>query len=228
MVYELKQCIDKCRMDELKTICRSQNINNIEITIREDRLTVLQYVIKKCNSNFLSHVLSSCDIDVNQVDSYGRTALWYAIMLRKYKKAKILIDFGANSTIEDGFTSFHWLVSIGKISLIRSVLKNKNFSINKRDYDSLNSLDRTALHWAAQENQVKIAEMLLKNNIAVNLAESDGRTALHIAASQGNYNFVKLLLKYHADINIIDKFGTTPKEYARLYHHEEITNLLNK
>lgn len=228
MVNELKQCIDKCRKDELKTICRSQNINNIEITIKEDRLTILQYIIKKCNSSFLIYALNYCHLNINLVDNYGRTALWYAIMLGKYKKANILIDFGANSTIEDGFTSFHWIVSIGKISLLRSILKNKNFSINKRDHDSLNSLDRTALHWAAQENRVKIAKMLLKNNIAVNLVDSEGRTALHIAASEGNYNFVKLLLKYHADINIIDKFGITSKEYAQLYNHKEITNLLDK
>lgn len=51
---------------------------------------------------------------------------------------------------------------------------------------------------------------------------------VYIAASEGNYNFVKLLLKYHADINIIDKFGITSKEYAQLYNHKEITNLLDK
>ena len=71
----------------------------------------------------------------------------------------------------------------------------------------------TALHYAATENQLEIAEMLLKKNASPNIQDTAGWTPFHSAASSRNYKVCKVLLKYDGDPSIKNNSNSSAFAY---------------
>ncbi|KAL5722536.1 hypothetical protein ACHQM5_006048 [Ranunculus cassubicifolius] len=67
----------------------------------------------------------------------------------------------------------------------------------------------TALHWAAEKEDVKLLHLLLSKGVNVDALSNDG-TALRWAATKGNHKAVRLLLNRHADPNISYLQTSTP------------------
>ena len=63
----------------------------------------------------------------------------------------------------------------------------------------------SALHFAAEENHIKIIDILLKNNADIEAMTKFGRTPLHLASLKGLIDSVKLLLDYGANVNSLDQ-----------------------
>ena len=68
----------------------------------------------------------------------------------------------------------------------------------------------TALHWAANNNNVEATQLLLASQqIDVN-KNIDGVTALHCAAAQRNGETIQLLLgNQQVDVNLKENYGNT-------------------
>jgi ankyrin repeat protein len=79
---------------------------------------------------------------------------------------------------------------------------------------SKNSEGFTALHYAASDGYMEIADLLLTKNADVNAKTGKGETPLHYAASHGYRDIVELLLSNKADMNVRDGIGCTPLYYA--------------
>ena len=87
--------------------------------------------------------------------------------------------------------------------------------------------DWNALLWAAKENHVQMAEMLLGLGMDINeqqpvTASSSKHTALHVAAQKGNVEMVKLLLEKRCDTTLRDKHNQTALQLAEKKKHTEI------
>ncbi|KAK4879201.1 hypothetical protein RN001_007347 [Aquatica leii] len=77
----------------------------------------------------------------------------------------------------------------------------------------------TALHLAALNNHVEVAEQLVLNGKAnMDLQNVNLQTALHLAVERQHTQIVRLLVKEGANLNIADKDGDTPLHEA-LRHH---------
>ncbi|GFH28405.1 predicted protein [Haematococcus lacustris] len=74
--------------------------------------------------------------------------------------------------------------------IVRQVERNIEYNINQRD-----KFQRTALHWAAECNQVEAAEALLDYGCDVTACECNGRTAVHLAAREGHAGMLQALLQ---------------------------------
>ncbi len=68
----------------------------------------------------------------------------------------------------------------------------------------------TALHSAAQHDNLAIVELLLKYGANPNSVDYRGETPLHSAAQCNNLPAVELLLKHGANPNSADRYGVTP------------------
>lgn len=98
----------------------------------------------------------------------------------------------------------------------------------------------TALHHAADKDQVEAARALVRRGADVNLKAKEGEsqlnfghfageTALHVAAVRSGAEFIRVLLDGGADKSIMSLHGKTAYDYAVEHGRpEEITQLLRQ
>lgn len=86
----------------------------------------------------------------------------------------------------------------------------------------------TALHAAVYQEDYKIVQLLLKNNIDINAVDDNKQTALIMAVNGSTPKIVSILLKYKPDVSITDSKGKTAFVHAMARKNEEIIQLLKQ
>lgn len=225
---KIKNIIDNCRIEELIQVVKN-NIKfiNLELTINKKSNHWIYYLYDRCGKDSVKVLLDSNIVDSNDLRNKNNTSLvWQAYADQKDDLVKLLLNHGASSILDKGFTLLHWVSSNGDIQILKIILLN-NININIKDIVN-NDEDRTPLHWAAQENQVEAGILLLKYGANIEATDIDGKTPLHIASSEGNNEFVDFLIKKGANKDPKDNFQITPKKYAELYGHVKLKTKLEK
>jgi uncharacterized protein len=87
---------------------------------------------------------------------------------------------------------------------IRALLKQR-VDVNAPQVDGM-----TALHWSAYQDDLEIAELLVRAGANVKAANRYGVTPLSLASTNGNTAMIELLLKAGADPNAALPGGETP------------------
>lgn len=67
-----------------------------------------------------------------------------------------------------------------------------------------NNFFQTPLHLAVITKQLKIVEILLKCNVAVDIPDYYGNTALHIACREGNTDIAQIMFQYASNHLMLD------------------------
>ena len=217
---EIKKAIDSCQIDELEKIFKNYiEIINFELELNNESVHWLDYLYEHCGKNSVNKILDSKIIDCNLLKKKNISLVWKSYLAQKYELVELLLNNGASSIVDEGYTLLHWVVSNGDIEMLKIILLNhKNINLDVKDLTNEDK-DRTPLHWAAQENQIENGGMLLEHGANIEARNINGKTALHIAASSGNKEFVKLLIEAGADKQAKDNSNLTPKRYAELYGH---------
>ena len=106
------------------------------------------------------------------------------------------------------------------MNAVKGYLQNPDIDVNVTD-----STAETPLHKACNTGNLKILELLLKQNgIKISPKSDNGETPLHIASRRGNLEAARLLLDAEldeadqCDINMPDSKGLTPLCYATKLH----------
>lgn len=71
-----------------------------------------------------------------------------------------------------------------------------------------NFRSRSLLIWAAQESNLKAAEVLLAAGAGPSICDEDDYSPMYQAASEGDERFVALLVEHGADVNQMTLHGT--------------------
>ena len=102
-------------------------------------------------------------------------------------------------------------------------LIDEEINLNYRD-----EMGFSVLHYAVDEGNFKICEILIKTNlIDINLKSlNEGKTPLHISSKHGYFDISKLLLLNNAKINIFDNERNSPLHYSIEGNFFELTKLL--
>ena len=81
----------------------------------------------------------------------------------------------------------------------------------------------TALHYAVEANDRKLANLLVKNYADVKVQDADLQTPLHIACIKGHTEIFKMLFDacYQAKESV-DRFNKTPLDYANQLERKDI------
>jgi ankyrin repeat protein len=112
--------------------------------------------------------------------------------------ALVLIDHGADVNVRSGSLTFP----------------------RRRNGQSVLSLGSwTPLMYAARENAVDAARVLVKSHVDLDLTDPDGATALAIAIINANYDFAAFLLDAGANPNIVDTEAGMGPLYAAIDMH---------
>lgn len=95
-------------------------------------------------------------------------------------------------------------------------------------FDDINATavdGENALHWAASQNDLAAARLLIEAGINIDQHGDLGHTPLHDAATFGHRDMVLLLIESGADVYALTE-GETPFDLARISGHTEICDLL--
>ncbi len=96
-------------------------------------------------------------------------------------------------------------VRSGDVVTVKALLR-EHVPVNSAEGDG-----STALHWAAYDNNLDIARLLIAAHADVNATTRlEAQTPLYMAAENGSAPMVELLLRRGAHVNQPDSLGTTP------------------
>jgi hypothetical protein len=79
---------------------------------------------------------------------------------------------------------------------------------------------------SSKRGEKEAAELLIKDGVDINSADSSGRTALMFAAWHGHTDICRLLMENGAEMKIYDEDEWDAVEFARLGRHEGTVTLL--
>ncbi|XP_067677818.1 E3 ubiquitin-protein ligase MIB1-like isoform X1 [Haliotis asinina] len=151
-------------------------------------------------------------------DSEGDTALHDAISKKRDDMISLLLEHAADITIanNNGFNALHHAALRGNPSAMRILLSKlpRPWIVDEKKDDGY-----TALHLAALNNHVEVAELLVHQGKAnMDIQNVNLQTPLHLAVERQHTQIVRLLVREGCNLNVPDKDGDTPLHEA-LRHH---------
>ncbi|XP_022097091.1 E3 ubiquitin-protein ligase MIB1-like [Acanthaster planci] len=151
-------------------------------------------------------------------DSEGDTALHDAISKKRDDILSLLLENNADICVtnNNGFNALHHAALRGNPSAMKVLLSclPRPWIVDEKKDDGY-----TALHLAALNNHVEVAELLVNQGHAnLDIQNVNQQTALHLAVERQHTQIVRLMVRAGAKLDIPDKDGDTPLHEA-LRHH---------
>jgi ankyrin repeat protein len=170
----------------------------------------------------------------------GDTALMIASRTGKLDAVRVLLDRGAKVNVQEtwgGTTALMWAVA-EKHPSVAQLLVERGADVNARSYYVPSASGRgfegttpvaqkpsgnfeefasgwlTPLMFAARENDLESARLLVKAGAEINAQSGDGKDALSLAFFDGSYDVAEFLIDSHANVNQADAQRFTPLFWA--------------
>jgi ankyrin repeat protein len=171
-------------------------------------------------------VLLEAGADADSPNPEGQTALLSVARTGNVEAAEVLIGEGATVDAREkwgGQTALMWasarrhprmmqlLISKGADVNARSTVRNYQRHVTAEGRPkNLDSGGFTPLLYAARENCLACAEVLLKNGADIDLPDPDGVSPLLLAIMNANWDLAGHLIEAGADVNQWDIYGESP------------------
>lgn len=192
--------------------------------------TAVHLLAEKNQSSQLDSLLSDASrVEIDEVlmctNAQGNTALHLAaqhgsteVVLSLAGQQSSSLQEAMKVTNADGLTPLLLAAKEGHVQVAHELLNEVPSGVMHGDQDAGN----TALHFAAQEGQLVMVELLLARGADVNAWNNFHQTPLHLAATWNESLVVHRLLECGADPVAVDDQGKTPLELARIQEHVEL------
>ena len=192
--------------------------NGIDFNQRDrNGSTLLMYAAMNSSSEILEYLIQK-KVSISDKDSYGFTALFWAIMKgRNLKNIEILLKNGAN---------IYDRTATGMTPLMCSFYNEyiSQFELAKRLYElgsNINDSDMNGAsvfqHALIASNDIRVIKYLIDNNINKTKQDNNGNNPLIYAVQNPLFSQVLDLGIFHKnDFYVIDKFGLSAIHYAAM------------
>ena len=183
----------------------SNNTNNsekIEINIHHTKCPTLNISNTKTPSDNPNS--SNMSGDVPSVHSNSKKTL----------NTNANTELAENQNLDKIYRKFLVLAKRGDkekfLDIYSKISSNPNgININYKDENG-----NTALHYACDEGNLKIVEILLEVKCDPNIKNIHKQTPLHLSAKRGYFDISKLLIEHGAQLNLYDSEKNTPIHYV--------------
>lgn len=196
--------------------------NGLSINMRLENGMSLAHLSTIQESYPLLQCLISNNINLNNQDIQGLTALDYMALLRTKQLIKDINETNRIRLTHDahGNTALLWAMLNQDHEIVTMILNQSGFLELK------NPFELTTSHIAAIQNMGDVINHLAKINTSIEKRDFLGRTPLHWSVQRGNFNATKTLLALDADPYVKDHFGISPFKLALLTGQEHLISLL--
>ncbi len=152
-------------------------------------------------------VLLEHGANINTKETWGgTTALMWAVSERHPEVTRLLVERGADVNAKSNFVP---AASGRGFEGTAAVAPKPGQTI-----EEFASGWMTPLMFAAREDDLESARILIQGGADVNAVGGDGKDALALALFNGSYDIASLLIDSHADVNHADAQGFTPLFWA--------------
>jgi len=196
-----------------KLIAQGADVNVAE---GENAWTPLLAAAKGAHSEVVKVLLAN-GANVNLAETYGYTALYYAIWNDDEETVKSLISGGADvnkgpAEEMDDDSPLCYAIWQRHAGIVKDVL-DAGADINTKDEKGY-----TPLYWAAFSSSKDILDLILSRGKYNN--------TIHLDACKGDMDRVTTLIDGGTDVNTKDEFGCTPLHWAALADSPEVAGFL--
>ncbi|XP_063416222.1 rabankyrin-5-like [Mytilus trossulus] len=160
--------------------------------------------------------------NINALDMFQRTPVYYACIGRYTEIVKLLIRYKAdiNQSTSTGSTPLHAACEKESIKIVEILIENlANVNVKEKTVES-------PLHVACRHGNEPIIKLLIDQSALVNSKTKDKMTPLHIACSYGHHNVVNILLEKNASYKQRNKNGWTALLFSCEKGNNEIVKML--
>ena len=198
---------------------------------QRDRESLLHSACKNGQISLIKNLLKA-KVNINALDSKGKSSLHLAVIEGNISVTNLLINEGANIELKDskyGSSPLLYACQNGRIKIVK-ILLEKGADINaKREGDG-----SCAIHFAAQSGKSDLIDFLLQKGFHINCENYQKQTPLHKALQHRNYpkgnntslyEKAKIIIEKGANIDSIESRNLTPLMYAILAHDVNIVKL---
>ena len=162
-------------------------------------------------------------VSVNTRYIEGGTPLHQAVLHKDYEMCEWLLNKGANINIPNKYDETPLALALEDNNpRLHTLLISRGANPNTQG----GQYRKTALYYAAINNDNDTCEWLLSHGANVNIPDIYGNTILHNLVIQGNYDMCAWFLNNGAAVNISNKCGETPLSLALKYNNPKIHTLL--
>ncbi|KAH0042265.1 purine and uridine phosphorylase, partial [Aureobasidium melanogenum] len=188
------------------------------------RMTRIGLAAHNGHGRILEHILSVESAEVDEKDSWRRTALLSASMEGHDKIVQMLLSKGADINQGGRYGNPLQAASTGGHDKIVQILLSEGADVNIQG-----GWYGNALQAASARGHDKIVQMLLDRGADVNHKGGWAGNALQVAIAGGYDKIVQMLLDRGADVNAEDERYGTPLQAGSASGHDKIVQmLLNK
>lgn len=133
--------------------------------------------------------LLTANVNINQQDATGRTALHLVSWFGYHSIMPILLQYNAKIDIADGHghTALHYACWFGHVQCVNLLIDAK------APLDVQDKTGRTPLHFAVTHNKPEVVLILMKAGANPKIMNVDGKTAEMIATTDDNESILKIL-----------------------------------
>ena len=143
------------------------------------------------DTKLMGWMIKKYNLDINQVENEGKTALHIAAQQGNFNNVKLLVKRGIsiNQRDKNGTTALMLAAKNGHTEVITFLL---NHGAKIKDKDKLNN---TALFYAAGYSNVKTTQLILRHGANLYHKNITGQTPIQFAAKNINYQIVIYLIE---------------------------------
>jgi len=188
-------------------------------------LALLQEAVRIGKTSVIKVILDSyrdqC-LDLNAVDSLGKTPLFWSVMHGIPEITRLLLEHGAdiNKATLPTRSLLHWAAWQGNDEVIQCLLENG------ADVNAFDVYSKTPLHLCCESLNFHGSKALLNYGADPTLTDSDDCEPLHLLCANGGVRIAQLLLESCSlDVNACSQMGT-PLHLACKYNHVSLVRLL--
>ncbi|KAJ8917768.1 hypothetical protein NQ315_010674 [Exocentrus adspersus] len=180
--------------------------------------------INNDNLQGLQSFLENKQVQIDDKDENGTTALMVAASKGRTSLVRELLTHGADPNIEDndGWTALLCAAKEGHVDIVCQLLEHH------ADMDHRDMGGWTGLMWATYKGRIDVALFLIERGADVNAHGNFHISSLLWAAGRGYTQIVQALVHHGAKVNVGDKYGTTALIWASRKGYTEIVEILLK